>query len=180
LVPGLLLSRQSLNSGALFGSFSGWVGVFIVASVLALAFVLYFFACSHRRQWFMHVGLAFILAGALGNLYDRAFVQADIVTLKGGSQHIGLIVSDDGANPVVLANYPDRTREEHFPPTEIAAIDRHGVVRDFLKFKTIAGFDYWPWVFNVADALLVAGVAVLLLTSWREHRAAKAEREQSK
>ena len=183
LVPGLLEARRSLNSGALFGTFSGWVVAFIAASLLALAFVLYFFAASHRRQWFMHLGLAFILAGAVGNLYDRSFVRADIITLKptapgGPGQDIGLIVSDPQADPLLLARYPDRKDPQPHYRKDIESVTRHGVVRDFIKFTPVAGFDYWPWVYNVADALLVAGVAILILTFWKEHRATKASAPQ--
>jgi signal peptidase II len=57
----------------------------------------------------------------------------------------------------------------------------YGRVRDFIKFEPeIAGYDVWPWVFNVADALLVVGVAVLLVNLWLDKRlaeAAAAERE---
>ncbi len=179
LVPGFLEARRSLNSGALFGTFSGWVAVFIVASLLALAFVLYFFACSHRRQWFLHLGLAFVLSGAVGNLYDRAFVQADVITLMatatgGPDQVIGLILSEPDADPVVVGNFPDKTDRRTYDRSDIQAIDHHGVVRDFIKFIPLGTFDYWPWVFNIADALLVAGVIVLMLTFWRDHRAMKA------
>jgi len=178
VVPGFLTAERSLNSGALFGAFSGWVPAFIIASLLALAFVLYVFGTSDRRQRFLHVGLALILAGAMGNLYDRAFVKADVLTLKananGGGQVIGIVVSEAGADPVVVASYPDGKEPRSFPRERIAAIDQHGVVRDFIKFTPIAGFDYWPWVFNVADALLVVGVAILLITFWRERRPAPA------
>lgn len=175
LVPGLITAHRSLNSGALFGSFSGWVPAFIVASVLALAFVVYVFACSGRRQRFLHLGLAFILAGALGNLYDRTFVQADVLTLKptadrSGGQLIGLIVSESGANPVIVASYPDKQNRRSIPRDRIQEMNRQGVVRDFIKFAPIGGFDYWPWVFNIADALLVVGVGILLICFWRERR----------
>lgn len=181
LIPGLVLARRSLNSGALFGAFPGQVGVFIIASVLALAFVLYVFACSRRHQWFLHVGLACILAGALGNLHDRALVHADVIELLPSSgyeagQYIGVIVSPTGADPVVLASFPDQQPDSRreFARRDIAEITRHGVVRDFVKFRPIAGFDYWPWVFNVADALLVVGLIILLITFWQEHRRARA------
>ncbi len=178
LIPGFLEAQRSLNSGALFGSFSGWVAAFIVASLLALAFVLYVFAASHRKQWFLHLGLAFILSGALGNLYDRSFVAADVVLTKavdGGKarQDIGLVVSSDGDDPVVVASYPDKARERRYAKSEIQSIERQGVVRDFLRFTPIGKFDYWPWVFNVADALLVTGVIMLMLTFWREHQLVK-------
>ena len=52
---------------------------------------------------------------------------------------------------------------------------RQGVVRDFIKVEPKFGrFELWPWVFNVADALLVAGVALLLLNFWWERREARA------
>ncbi len=175
LIPGLVNARRSLNSGALFGAFPGWVGVFIIASLLALAFVLYVFACSARRQRFLHVGLACILAGALGNLHDRALVNADVLELLPSSgyqatEYIGVIVSPAEANPVLLAPYPDRNLDfrRAFAREDVARITRHGVVRDFIKFKPIGDFDYWPWVFNVADALLVVGLIILMITFWRE------------
>ena len=31
-------------------------------------------------------------------------------------------------------------------------------------------FDIWPWVFNIADSLLVFGVALLMLNFWRERK----------
>ena len=65
VIPGVLEFRRSLNDGAVFGSFSGRVGVFIVASLFALAFVLYLFLHSSARQRVLHVSLAMILAGAL-------------------------------------------------------------------------------------------------------------------
>jgi lipoprotein signal peptidase len=176
LIPGLITARRSLNSGALFGSFSGWVTAFILASLLALGFVLYVFATSGRKQRFLHLGLAFILAGAMGNLYDRGFVEADVVTLAAtpdqpGGQDIGIILSKPDAEPVVVASYPDGKNPRQYPREAVEHIDRHGVVRDFVKFTPIAGFDYWPWVFNVADALLVVGVCILLICFWRERRA---------
>jgi signal peptidase II len=181
LLPGLVDARRSLNSGALFGAFPGWVAAFIVASLLALGFVLYVFASSSRRQRFLHVGLALILAGALGNLYDRAFVHADVIGLYasagyGHTEYIGTIISPSGADPVVVAPFLDGGPEfrREFAREHIAEIARHGVVRDFIKFRPVAGFDYWPWVFNVADALLVVGLVMLLITLWGEQRRAKA------
>ena len=41
---------------------------------------------------------------------------------------------------------------------------------DFIDFKTI-----WPNVFNVADSCITLGVAVLILSSFRNERAAKAK-----
>lgn len=42
----------------------------------------------------------------------------------------------------------------------------YGCVRDFIHIaKQFGDFELWPWVFNLADAFLVAGV-LLVLVSW--------------
>jgi lipoprotein signal peptidase len=48
-----------------------------------------------------------------------------------------------------------------------------GFVRDFIKIPThwLGGRELWPWVFNVADMLLVGGVAILSLHLLSERRA---------
>jgi lipoprotein signal peptidase len=75
----------SLNKGAVFGMElhkSGNVHRLIVAMATLIVTVLMacWFATSHRRAWCVHLSTALILAGALGNLYDRL---ASCVTLPG-------------------------------------------------------------------------------------------------
>ena len=175
VIPGFLEFRRSLNDGAVFGTFTGQTSVFIVASLFALGFVLYLFMHSHARQKVLHVSLGLILAGALGNLYDRAFVHADVVRIedkKGRVQsQIGTIVAEDEST-IRLGDFPDGASPQTFKRSEVT-LRRQGVVRDFLKFvpkfpsswSRVGGIDMWPWIFNIADAALVVGVAVLLLGS---------------
>ncbi len=173
VIPGVLEFRRSLNDGAVFGSFSGRVSVFIVASLFALAFVLYLFLHSSARQRVLHVSLAMILAGALGNLYDRAFMIADVVQhTDGRPRFIGKLI-DDGAGPMVrVGDWPDGGSPEAYARADVE-IRQQGVVRDFLKFvpefpkriPRLGGNDIWPWIFNVADAALVIGVIVLMMSS---------------
>lgn len=177
MLGGWIELRRSLNAGAVFGSFSGQTWVFIAASVLALGFVVYLFAHSQRRQRSLHVALALILSGALGNLYDRAFVVADVVDHRTASGRvttlIGRIVSDPGAAVVVVEDWPGGSGSRRFPRSQITA-RRQGVVRDFIKLvprfpswvPRWAGRDVWPWIFNVADVALVLGVIVLLGHTW--------------
>jgi lipoprotein signal peptidase len=179
LIPGVVKAMRSLNAGALFGAFAGWVIAFIIASLLALGFVLYVFACSRRKQAILHLALSFILAGALGNLHDRTFVKADVVQVKMNSEvvrMIGVIKSKPGADRLILTTYPDELNPQFIDRSDVVEERNHGVVRDFLKFIPLAGFDYWPWVFNVADSLLVVGVCLLLIIFTREHRMARQER----
>ena len=128
----------STNPGVVFGLEMPPVLVAIV-SVITIAMVFFFFASGDSRAWTMHVSLAFILAGALGNLYDRLL----------GAVYI----------PAMDAMGPIRHQVRDF----INLGDIH-----FLPFK-IGPYDNYPWIFNVADVLLVAGVMLLML-NWFMHR----------
>ncbi len=122
IIDDVLSLHYSTNPGALFGMGQQLTGLFVAASLAALFFVLYVFAKSTAGQRSFHVALGMILAGALGNLYDRIF--------------------------------------------------NGGEVRDFIKIELhIGDFELWPWIFNVADMLLVCGVAILMLNIWfsRKH-----------
>ncbi len=119
LIEDCLSFQRSLNPGALFGMGQNWSPLFIGASLFAMVFVVYVFSRSTRHQRSFHVGLGCVLAGALGNLYDRLF--------------------------------------------------NDGKVRDFIKIDLrIAGHDIWPWIFNIADVLLVIGVGLLMINIWFE------------
>ncbi len=173
-IPSVLTFRRSINPGALFGMGSGLVSVFIVASFVALAFVLYMFMCSDRKHRSLHLALSFILAGSMGNLYDRAFIKVDKVTLKstaanGSATRYGKIVENNrDSNYIRIGQGVDGgSRSERIARSDIKEISKAGVVRDFLKIEPrIAGRDIWPWVFNVADSLLVVGVGILMLNLW--------------
>ncbi len=172
--------RRSLNDGAVFGSFTGYTSVFIVASVFALLFVVYLFMKSWSSQRIMHIALALILSGALGNLYDRAYMKADVarITYTSGEARsfIGTQVSEPGDEILRVGDWPTGAHPRTFQGRNIADVHvrRQGVVRDFIRFvpkfpswvPKLGGKDVWPWVFNVADAALVVGVCLLLLASW--------------
>jgi len=129
-VLGKIKFTLSTNPGVVFGLEMPPTVVAIV-SVITIAMVFFFFASGDARAWTMHVALAFILAGALGNLYDRLL----------------------GAVYVPAMDNPIRHQVRDF----INLGDIH-----FLPFK-IGGYDNYPWIFNVADVLLVAGVLLLML-----------------
>jgi signal peptidase II len=169
-----------LNDGALFGMGKGLVPLFVLASLLAVGFILYLFACSHYRQRFLHVALGCILAGALGNLFDRTFMRADRIVVRADGDSpdrhfLARIVEDRGGEELRVGSWPDGGRPRSYRREELVEPPRSiGVVRDFIKISPIAGREIWPWIFNVADALLVVGVAMLLLGLAFERRAAGA------
>jgi lipoprotein signal peptidase len=174
VLPGMINFQRSLNDGAVFGFLSGYTALFIIASMFALGLMFYLFAHSDRRQRLLHIALGLILAGAVGNLYDRAFVIADVVRTKTGSGEenkvIGRIVSEPDEPVVRIGDYPDGNNERSFARASVE-VGKQGVVRDFIKLvpkfpdwvPRLAGRDVWPWVFNVADAALVCGVGLLLV-----------------
>ena len=126
LLPGVRLT-VSTNPGVVFGlAMPRWA--VLVATVVTTALVVAFFATSGAGAWLFHAALGMILAGALGNLYDRLCSEVAVPGLA--------------AEP----------------------IRRH--VRDFIDCSGL----YYPWVFNVADMLLVVGVALLIVHGWTTGR----------
>ncbi len=59
------------NKGAVFGLGQGKQLIFILASVLAIIFIVQLFARTKSNQRALQILLALVLAGAVGNLYDR-------------------------------------------------------------------------------------------------------------
>jgi signal peptidase II len=121
-----------LNHGAVFGIGQRRRMVFVLFTLVAIGVALAVFArWSRASQRWVHVGLGLILAGGIGNLYDRV---------------------------------------------------RYGAVRDFLhmfprwelpfgwRWPGNSSGEVFPWVFNVADMLLLAGMGILLVWMNRTER----------
>jgi signal peptidase II len=70
LIPGWLEFQVTINHGAVFGKFQGQRVLFMAVSVAAIVFLVFLFAGSDRRRGYQ-VLLGMLLAGVLGNLYDR-------------------------------------------------------------------------------------------------------------
>lgn len=189
IIRNVMSFRRSLNPGALFGLGKGLVPIFIGASVLALAFVLYLFMHSTRHRRSLHIALGLVLAGALGNLHDRVFVVADVLKVEAVNgrtfYHAGRITADDSPHNVYIVEGllgdadPAEIRRLHgmaerVPRASILDQRQQGVVRDFIRMEPVVfGYRIWPWVFNLADAWLVIGVGLLLLNFWWDRQAEK-------
>lgn len=123
IVPRLLELTLVENRGAVFGLGEGqrWILIGITSiAILAVSSVL---LMTDRRRWFVQLCMVLILAGAIGNLYDRAMygvVRDMIHILPGVDLPFGL----------------------SWPGGQTAA---------------------YPWVFNIADMYLNAGIWPLVI-----------------
>ena len=76
VLPGLLDFRLTLNQGAVFGSAQGGRPIFIAVTVIAVVVIVVLVYRSPVQARAYRVGLALILGGAIGNLYDRVRFSA--------------------------------------------------------------------------------------------------------
>jgi lipoprotein signal peptidase len=118
VIPGWLKLVASCNPGIVFGiSFAGGFGetggriLTVLLTLVTLGLIFYVFAISLASQRWMHIWCGLVMAGALGNLYDRLFF--------GFVRDLIQITAHFSVGSVTLA---------------------------------------WPYVFNIADVYLVAGV----------------------
>ncbi len=126
IIPHALDLKLVTNRGAVFGIGPGRRWFFAGFTVVALLAAVGMFAgWTTRREHVAHLGVALILAGGLGNLYDRiAF----------------------------------------------------GCVRDFLHMLPTTKL--FPWIFNIADSILLIGIGLLMIHFWRKDRQTARHSEQ--
>ncbi len=72
VIDGLLEFKLVLNIGAVFGAGEGKRWLFIAVTIFAVGFGIFLFGCWTRaKDRLAHVAVGLLLAGGLGNLYDR-------------------------------------------------------------------------------------------------------------
>ena len=101
IIENYLRFRLVSNDGAVAGAFSGQKVFLILVSLAALVFLFWLFASSRRSQWYSHVALALLYAGALGNLYDRIFNHGKVIDFIEVDLHVRW------ANPWPIFNVAD-------------------------------------------------------------------------
>ena len=123
VIPGLLNLRLSLNRGAVFGIGQGLGPLFIVFT-LAATLIIVWVAWGHgRSSRLLTVGLALVLGGALGNLWDRLVYKGvrDFIDLYVGQHHwptfnVADMAICTGAGLVILYSFLSRGPQEGKSP----------------------------------------------------------------
>jgi lipoprotein signal peptidase len=69
--PGWLKLEWTPNHGAALGFFQGYHWMFLIVSAVAVVFLGHLFSASKRDQPGYQIILGMLLAGVIGNLYDR-------------------------------------------------------------------------------------------------------------
>jgi len=132
VAPHALELQLVLNPGAVFGVGPGKRWFFVMFTALAILFALWVFATwTKPRDRIAHAALGLIVAGGVGNLFDRLM--------------FGCV--RDFLHPLP------------------------GILLPFGITWPGGGAEVWPWVSNVADALLLVGIATLLIRLWRSDSA---------
>lgn len=67
------------NPGAVWGSFANKTIFLLLVSFVAVTFILFIFASSTKKAWWIHLACGMILAGAFGNIYDRIFNDGYVI-----------------------------------------------------------------------------------------------------
>jgi signal peptidase II len=131
-----------MNHGAVFGLGQGQRPLFLVVSVAAIAFLVYLFATSgHVRIYQVILGM--LMAGVLGNMYDR-------LTLGYVRDMI------HGLPSVYWPAWIVNLMPASWQPSRISG-----------------RMEVFPWIFNVADSLLCVGVAAMIVYSFISERQRK-------
>jgi signal peptidase II len=71
VIPGLLAYGRTHNKGVVFGIAQGIPGFWKVIAVAAVPAILAIFFSVKRLRWILTLSLGMILAGTIGNMYDR-------------------------------------------------------------------------------------------------------------
>ena len=89
VIPGLLNILRSKNEGVVFGLFPGKTNAFIVFSAIAIVVILFIYIKSDKTIFISNLALGLVLAGAMGNLWDRIWFRSvrDFIDLHIGDKY---------------------------------------------------------------------------------------------
>lgn len=75
IIDGFFSFGRTTNPGVVFGMGAGAKTAWLVISILAVPVILAIFYTVRKPKWILTISLGMILAGTVGNMYDRAFTE---------------------------------------------------------------------------------------------------------
>jgi signal peptidase II len=75
IIDGFFSYGRTTNPGVVFGMGGAAKSVWLVVSVAAVPVILAIFYTVRKPKWILTISLGMILAGTIGNMYDRAFTE---------------------------------------------------------------------------------------------------------
>ncbi len=155
--PGWFLVHFVENEGAAFGtSFGGTIGKYALSifRIVAIGYLIYLVRqfIAKRLPTGLLICFALILAGAIGNMIDSA-VYGMIFTESTGRNVATLVSWGNGYGSFLQGNVVDML---HFPLFD-------GTFPEWFPFWGGDRFEFFRYIFNIADAGISVGVAALLL-----------------
>jgi signal peptidase II len=75
IIDGFFSFGRTTNPGVVFGMGASAKTAWLVISILAVPVILAIFYTVKKPKWILTISLGMILAGTLGNMYDRAFTD---------------------------------------------------------------------------------------------------------
>ncbi len=89
LIRNVLNILRSENEGVVFGMFPGKTNAFIILSAIAIIVILCVYIWSDKKHIMSNLTLGLVLAGAIGNLWDRVWYGRvrDFIDLHAGDKY---------------------------------------------------------------------------------------------
>jgi signal peptidase II len=75
IIEGFFSYGRTTNPGVVFGIGAGAKKIWLAISVIAIPVILAIFYTVKKRKWILTISLGMILAGTIGNMYDRVFTE---------------------------------------------------------------------------------------------------------
>ena len=167
IIPQKLDLRLALNPGASGGTDID-LSVWMSDALKTCAVVMVFFLFSRRDLRWLHIALALFLAGALGNIADRAyFMRAETVRYLGDDGLRVSAVSSCRKDPEGLIVLIWGHTEARLIPwsQHPEMLGERGVVRDFIGvWRQYEQDEQYAQlhIMNVADIMLIIGTVVII------------------
>lgn len=75
IIDGFFSYGKTTNPGVIFGKFPGAKKFWMWVSIAAVPAIMWIFFAAKRHRWILTITLGMILAGTIGNMYDRVFTE---------------------------------------------------------------------------------------------------------